>query len=191
MAIHSLKDLPTSFSEIVSGRHYQGRCGKSSSSRNLWMHHRASLRTSQQGCCGHQQPRRAAQIKAWDSPVRSFPCEATCQRVWKSSPTEKTACHSFGLGRAQPTGLPAGEWTTDGQRRTGGTYGYVIKPEHCPCVGQGFWASKSVNRIPSWLWSRRWRIPLRPPHAERSFLHAMGGGCQTPYAWHPGRNPID
>ena len=188
MAIHSLKDLPTELPPklclgAITAREDAREILILKKPVDAAIAHPSAL-LSQQGCCGHQQPQKSCPNQGLGQPRRGRShARQRANASGKARLTEKTACHSFGLGRAQPTGLPAGrEWTTDGQRRTGGTLRLCHQTRAlAPLVrARGFWASKSVNRIPSWhRWSRRWRIPLRPAQPLQSAVSSM------PWRWMP------
>ena len=130
-------------SEIVSGRHYrQGRCPGNPHPQETCgctIAHPCAILPSK-AVVATNSPRRAAQIKAWDSPVEVVPMRGNVPtRLEKLASQKKLHATVLALAGLNRLGYQLEEnGRLTGNDAPEGLYGYVIKPEHLlPCVEPG------------------------------------------------------
>ena len=192
MAIHSLKDLPTELPPklclgAITAREDAREILILKKPVDAAIAHPCALLPSK-AVVATNSPRRAAQIKAWDSPVEVVPMRGNVPtRLEKLASQKKLHATVLALAGLNRLGYQLEEnGRLTGNDAPEGLYGYVIKPEHLlPCVGQGFLGIEIREQDPfvaSLVKALEDTPSATAATAERSFLHAMGGGCQTPYA---------
>ncbi|HWD18448.1 MAG TPA: hydroxymethylbilane synthase [Verrucomicrobiae bacterium] len=198
-AVHSLKDLPT---ELPDGLILAGVAGERADVRDVWIYRaeggpargfppRLDLKNFPAGISfATSSTRRKAQILAARPDFKAMEIRGNVptrlQKLASQAEMDATILAVAGLGRLGVTlnreGALEGELAPAGLRAV-----MLDLDTMLPCVGQGaigLEARAGDERVGKVCHALNHEETLQSVLAERSFLRAMGGGCQSPVGAH-------
>jgi len=194
LAVHSLKDLPTELpTSLCLGAITQREDAREmlilKQPVNASIQHPREL-LPKGAVIATNSPRRAAQIRAWDKTLKITPMRGNVPtRLAKLAGEGRIHGSVLAVAGLNRLGYSLEEeGRLIGPEAPEGLFAHLIETDHLlPCVGQGCLGIeiregdqaiaelvKALEHAPSAIAAQ----------AERHFLKAMGGGCQTPYAAH-------
>jgi len=205
LAVHSLKDLPT---ELPTGLHL-GAVGKRADVRDVLIYRDASYASGAKGMAEARRgfranltirdlpagavvatssTRRRAQLLANNSALKVLDIRGNVltrlQKLADKPELDATMLALAGLTRLQFRVTPEGR--LEGENVPGGLLLTILDPDiMLPCVGQGaigIETRMNDDRIAPVCVRLNHLQTFQCVTAERSFLAAMGGGCQSPVA---------
>ena len=189
VAVHSLKDLPT---ELPDGLKLGGVAGKREDARDVLVYRDAIRATTRLAdfppalTLATSSTRRTAQVLAQRPDFKVVEIRGNVptrlKKIASQSEIDMTILAAAGLSRLHFQITPAGRLEGDGV--PGGLATTILDTdEMLPCVGQGALGleiREGDERMATICQRLNDEETWQCVTAERAFLRAMGGGCQTP-----------